>query len=388
MSELQTKQILREREVSSYRNLAFVILSVISALLSIVYLASVIGVYYAFGLSVIGYVLLLSIFHMIFRPDVSPIGLFDTFRSEFNKTIDADTEYKIQLAEDENPVYIGGRNEPNFTDREDRKIKPGEKVILRRKSREEISVEGAITDTISTGGGTFIKVEEMSNSFDNITHVNLARHSDEDDTDTDSGVGGDTNTEAADDSMKDSGVSPVVGVILMIAVAIVVISVITIVFILGAGLFESELQILKQYAVPLAIVSFVGPLIFRYIKNMLENADEFTEVSLERYVDSNGEDQGDVVTVDIDNLHNKKYIAVPNDSNPLTWEQESTLSDRENKIHFFLDVVDSPQSVEVDGKAIHPINQYGPCNAKYDTLEKITIYNTEYEELFSVSVPN
>jgi len=174
----------------------------------------------------------------------------------------------------------------------------------------------------------------------------------------------------------------------MAAVAVVMVLVIAIIiFIVLTSVFDSQLQFLEQYVVPLVIVSVVVPLVIRFIKSGLESADILTEVRLETYIDDDEEDQGKVVTVDMEDLEYHKYIVVPNDSNPVTWEEETTLSKEEPKIHFFSDAVDSPGAVEVDGKPIHPINQYGVCNAKYDTLEKLTIYNSEYEELFSVSVP-
>lgn len=382
MTRLKREQILKQKEGSFAKTVAISILAIISILLSIVSLASVIGVFYAFGLSVVGYILLLSLVNAIFTPNFPITRVFDVF-SDLNKNVDADSEHELHITEDENPVYIGGRKESNFTDREDRKVEPGEKVTLKRESSEEVSVEGAVTDTISTEGGTVTKVEEKFGS-DTITHINLSETSGKKDTDTEEN----SNTEVVEDSTKDSGVSPVAGVILMTAVAVVIVSVIAIIaFIALTSVLDSQLLFLEQYVVPLVIVSVVAPPVVRFIQSGLKSADILTEVRLETYIDDNEEDQGKVVTVDMEGLEYHKYIAVPNDSNPVTWEEETTLSKEEPKIHFFSDVVDSPGAVEVDGKPIHPINQYGACNAKYDTIEKLTIYNSEYEELFSVSVP-
>lgn len=378
MSKLITQNVLKENTSGSMYKLTLAVFSIIGIALFPISILSLFSVYYGYGIAVMvlyglvlfsyrnrSFVKKLAKFH---QNDTEPLSVGQ------ETTISPDT-----------PVYIGGEEETNIIDKEHRRIEPGEEVTLTAQTLQEIKVEGAVDDTIQTEGGLVIKIEEQDSQADDksaLRHLMFILKNDEEESDE---------TEPSDiSSAVDSAVSPVVGVILMLATTVVVAALILVALTLGlVYALGGDLQVTQQYLVPLVATAIVGSVVFPKISEyVLENVFRYdqVEVKQQKYVDDDLEEPAEVITVDTAwFITPSPHIVAPNDSKPQNWNRVSTVGDHET-VHFFTDLEDE-SSVDLDGKVLYPNKEESDYNAMYESLESITIYDEEYNEIETLDIP-
>lgn len=176
---------------------------------------------------------------------------------------------------------------------------------------------------------------------------------------------------------RDNGISPVAGVILMVAMTVAVAT-----LIIAGGLLiplgVANLVDLTPYAIP--IVSAVLLIqVLRYVE-MYHSQKNTSFEDIVTVEDTTDTEEGKKYKARISNLGFKsrlgeQLIVAPVGENPKNWEFQATLNKSKDTVTF-------KQTGEDDGDDVFVADKsYGELGAKFKQLTGIAVYNTDYEEV-------
>lgn len=277
------------------------------------------------------------------------------------------------------PVQIASDSELNIMDIANRLLYPGESIEVTKKNGKFL-VSGAITETFDTET-TSIICREKNESYSispKTKQVSLDRVLNKTSEPTPK-----ENTEVSKKS--EQGISPVAGIILGITVVVAAFTLL----ILPVILIRTTPFSFEPYLTQLIGISFGGRIVEFLLTKKFVEMDKENQLNITSMSRSTNTDRElEFVEVDrkfsADLIYEENFIVSPNGSDPRNWEQSTTITSSGESVKFaFGDYV---HDKEIKGSELFSGEIYTDCNAKFDELNYITVYDSEYNKVTEVDL--
>lgn len=187
-------------------------------------------------------------------------------------------------------------------------------------------------------------------------------------------------------------VSPVVGVILIVAITVILLGIIGVgLLVLGTNII-SEFIDLTPYLIPVVSLFILSHLARFALKKRdqknttLEDVIEFESATKEIRDENIEADEIKMLKTSIETIHDTEVLdpltVAPSNANPRNWSLPTQL-DESKTVTFILNTEYIPSNFNSNETVFVPCKEYGKLNATYDTgdFTSITVYDTELNEV-------